>query len=250
MQKFNKVTLSLDASKAEINDITRGKGTFEKIAYATKLLKQYRVRVGITSVVSQVNLNNVPQLLKFIREELKIEEHKTTIHVSHGRGKASQIECTALQVQQFRKLYLQDYIETGIKSNASLFEPQLVRNIKRQICGVATAEIFVNDKGEVHPCHLFTDEKNLLGSLLENSLEEIMNNEKIKEKMKVDNIESCNLCKSKYLCGGGCRSSHSCYTGSIKESHEPLCDMIKRDIKNLILLQIPINPITLEKIRG
>jgi radical SAM additional 4Fe4S-binding domain len=251
MQKFDKVTLSLDASEAMINDITRGSGTFEKIVHAVRLLKQHKIRVGITSVVSKVNLANVQALLNFIREELGVEEHKTTIHVSHGRGKDSEIECTAMQVQEFRRLYLMDYIRNGLKSNTSLFEPQLVRNVQRQMCGVATAEIFVNEKGEVYPCRLFVEDKYLLGTLLENNLEDIMNNEKtnnFKEKMKVNSIESCNACKSRYLCGGGCRSSHSCYTGSIKESHEPLCDMIRQDIKSSILLQEGINPLTLERI--
>lgn len=247
--KFEKVTLSLDASNAKLNDITRGNGTFDKIIKSIKLLKKNKIRVGITSVISTVNLENVSELLRFIREDLKISEHKITIHVSHGRGKSSQIECNGMQVKEFREQYLADYVKEGLKNNASLFEPRIKRNVQRKMCGVATAEIYVNERGDVYPCRLFVADEYKLGSLKENNLSEIMNSKRtqnFKESMKVDNIKSCVKCEVKYLCGGGCRSSHACYTNSIDTSHMELCDLIKRDIKNSILLENNINPLTLE----
>ena len=252
-KKFSKVTLSLDASMAEINDITRGKGTYHKIVKAVKLLKEHGVNVGIASVVSKINLGDVPTLLSFVRDELGIAEHNTSIHVAHGRGKASQIECTSLQVKQFRELYLNDYIENDLNTNSSLFQPEIFKNIQREMCGVATAEIFVDEKGNVYPCRLLVGDQYLLGSLLEDSLEKIIADPKtqaFKDCMKVDNIESCSQCKSKYMCGGGCRSSHACYTGDISKSHAPLCEMIEREIENSILLQSNINPLTREEIQG
>lgn len=251
-RKFEKVTLSLDASNAEINDITRGKGTFDKIIKSVRLLKENSVRVGITSVVSTVNLENVSELLRFIREELDIPEHKVAIHVAHGRGKSSRIECNGMQIKEFRDKYLEDFMETGQKEkNTSLFEPKIARNVQRQMCGVASAEIYVNERGEVYPCRLFVADAYKLGNLKDNTLMEIINNEttkNFKEGMKVDSIESCSKCEVKYLCGGGCRSSHACYTDAMSLSHAPLCNLIKNDIRSSILMENNVNPITLERI--
>ncbi len=122
----------------------------------------------------------------------------------------------------------------------------------RNLCGVASREIFVDSKGVVYPCRLFEDESHVLGNVSEMPLATVLQNNKttcFKAKLCVDAIPECSACEMKNLCGGGCRSSHACYTGDVMKSYTPFCNIIKNDIRNAILLNSGYNPITLKELR-
>lgn len=252
---FDKVTVSLDASVAEINDITRGKGSFDRIVPAIKLLKKNGIDVAVTSVISKKNLENVPNLLKFVRETLGVTQHKVSLYVSHGRAKANSdtMECSYEEVIAFRRQYIEYLIKNRKPEEAiALFTPNIQKGMIRNLCGVASSEIFIDNKGFVYPCRLFETESHILGNVSETPLATVLQNKNttcFKEKLCVDSIPECNECEMKNLCGGGCRSSHSCYTEDIMKSHKPLCDIIKNDIRSAILLNSGFNPITLKALR-
>lgn len=253
---FERVTVSLDASVAEINDITRGKGSFVRIVPAIKLLKKYGIDVAVTSVISKKNLKNVPHLLQFVREELGVKHHNVSLYVSHGRAKekADIMECTYEEVIEFRSYYI-DYLIKNSKPEEliSLFSPNIQKGMIRNLCGIASSEIFIDGEGYVYPCRLFEDQTHVLGNVSGTLLTEVLQNNNttcFQAKLCVDAIADCRICKMKNLCGGGCRSSHSCYTGDVEKSYKPFCNIIKNDIKNAILLSSGFNPITLKALRG
>jgi uncharacterized protein len=69
-------------------------------------------------------------------------------------------------------------------------------------CGAGAAYLSVNTEGKLFACHrLIDDNKFLMGDLDELDMKSrshhlVMNH--------VDNIEPCNSCWARYLCGGGC----------------------------------------------
>lgn len=252
---FDRVTVSLDASVADINDITRGKGSFDRIVPSIKLLKDNKIEVAVTSVISKKNLENVPSLLKFVGETLEVTQHNVSLYVSHGRAKTNSdtMECSYEEVVAFRKQYIEYLIKNKKpEETIHLFNPNIQKGMIKNLCGVASSEIFVDSKGFVYPCRLFEDESHVLGNVSELPLATVLQNSKttcFKEKLCVDAIPECSACEMKNLCGGGCRSSHACYTGDVMKSYTPFCNIIKNDIRNAILLNSGYNPITLKELR-
>lgn len=251
---FDKITISLDASYAELNDITRGKGSFNKIVSGIRYLKSQGLNVAITSVISKVNFNNVPSLLKFVYEDLGITSHKLSLYISHGRAKdkSSIMELSYDEIILFRNMYIDFLIRTNNKTNIiSLLQPPLQQGIKRYVCGIGSSEIFVDNDGNVFPCRLFEKDQYILGNITEKHISDVINNSSTKcfqEKLCVDNITDCKNCNVRYICGGGCRSSHACYTKDINKSNISFCDVIKYDIKSSILLSMGYNPLNMKKI--
>lgn len=252
MHSFSSVTLSLDGHNAEIHEKTRGENTFEPVIAAIKLLQSEDIPIRVTTVISKTNHMYIEEILDFVKNELGINEHNISTHISHGRGKDSMIECTCDEVLDFRKKYFEYSLCNKNGEIISLIQPNVEKGRLHCMCGAGHSEIFVNYKGDVFPCRLLEDESYKLGNILEQPLQGLLDSAKMKNLdtiMNVDNIDSCRTCSYKYICGGGCRSSHACYTGSLSKSHDNLCSIIKNDLKCSIIMDCGYDPIRKNRLK-
>ena len=250
---FDRVTISLDGHVSGIHEATRGKYTFNKVVDSIKLLKKQGVNVAVTTVVSKINQEYVTQIMDFVKNDLGIEHHNMSTHISFGRGVDSKIECSQGELKRYRDTYFNHLCETTSEEIETLLRPNIKRGEYRNGCGAGCGEIFIKDNGETYPCRLFIDEKYYLGNLKENSLENIVKSkilQDIKKTFEVNQIESCRNCNYKNICGGGCRSVHAAYTGSVEKSSEVLCNMLKNEIDSAIIIQSGFNPKTRKELKS
>lgn len=244
---FDKVTISLDGHTPELHEKTRGKNTFYKVVESIKLLRKKGISVTVTTVISKVNQEFVTQIMDFVKKDLDVEYHNMSTHISFGRGADSNIECSEMEVKQYRDTYFQYLCESNSEKIETLLRPNIRKGEYRIGCGAGCGEIFIKDNGEVYPCRLLNNEKYYLGNLNQTTLKDIVISKRlqdIKRSFDVNQIESCSHCDYKYICGGGCRSVHSAYTGSPQKSSDTLCNMLKNEIDCAIVIQNGFNPIT------
>lgn len=245
---FNKgITISLDAHLAEINDKTRGKGVFDKVIKSIKLLRHEGLDVRVTTVISKTNNKYINEIMDYVHDELDIKNHNMSTHISMGRGAEGCIECSTEEVLQYRKEYFNRISENSRDELVSFIRPNIMQGHIRHCCGAGIGELFVRDNGDVYPCRLLTSDDKLMGNLETQSLTEILEGtviKKLRQEFNVENIEGCMECSHKNLCGGGCRSSHSAYTGSQMVSADNLCTILKYELDSAIIMDCGYHPIT------
>ena len=243
---FDYVKMSLDSSEPEINDSTRGLGTFKKVINAVKLLKSIDIDIRLASVITKRNMEYMEELVNFMEKELDVKNHNISTHISQGRGKVDNLECSCDEVLEFRRKYINAKLSSkNIKNMTSLLQPMIKRHVARKHCGAGVKEIYINSKGEVFPCRLMYENEHCLGNLFEIKLKEILKTKKLKDiqnMVYVENITTCKGCEIKYICGGGCRHTHSCYTGSLTETNSDLCKILKNEIEDMLWIDSNINP--------
>lgn len=249
---FDKVIISLDGHIPELHERTRGKNTFYKVIESIRLLRKIGVNVTVTTVISKVNQEFVTQIMDFVKNDLNVEFHNMSTHISFGRGIDSEIECSEEEVRKYRNIYFDYLCKTDNKEIETLLRPNIRKGEHRISCGAGCAEIFVKDNGDVYPCRLLNNKDYYLGNLNESSLNDMVMSrtlQDIKESFDVNKLKSCCQCEYKNICGGGCRSVHAAYTGNAQKSYDMLCNILKNEIDCAIIIQNGFNPITRKEIK-
>ncbi len=249
---FEKVTISLDGHTKETHEKTRGENTFYKVVEAIKLLREQDINVCVTTVISKVNQEYIVEIMDFVKDKLDVKSHNMSIHISFGKGIDSGIECSEEEVKKYRDTYFNYLCETECGNIETFLRPSIKKGEYRTGCGAGCSEIFVKDSGDVFPCRLLNDSKYYLGNLTNLTLSEIVKSkelETIKDSFNTTQIKSCSECSYKNICGGGCRSVHSSYTGSTQKSSKILCNMLKNEIDSAIIIQNGFNPMTKKEIK-
>jgi uncharacterized protein len=74
-------------------------------------------------------------------------------------------------------------------------------------CGIGQ-NLFVEPSGESFPCYAYHQTHTLLGNVIENGLNSILESERFKDlsRHSVDTNYKCRRCEYRYLCGGACRA--------------------------------------------
>lgn len=67
IKKANMIQLSLDGPE-DTNDITRGKGVYDKVLEAVKICKDEHMQVSLTTVISKYNISSMPYMLDLAKK--------------------------------------------------------------------------------------------------------------------------------------------------------------------------------------
>lgn len=93
----------------------------------------------------------------------------------------------------------------------------------REGCGFGKHGISVAYNGDIYPCHMLHCAECKMGNICEQSITDIMKKPNFDTKcITLDEIEECNICEYKYLCGGACRGRAYLFTGDIRK-RDPYC---------------------------
>lgn len=245
------ITISLDGHIAEINDKTRGLGSYNKIIKGIKLLNKAGIEVRITTVISKTNKDYIKEIMEFVKNDLGVSKHNMSTHISMGRGAEENLECSTEEVLRYREEYFTEICRRSRQEMISFLRPNLKQGQLRNCCGAGCTELFVKDNGEVYPCRLLVDTSFYLGNIKENLLDSILESKKIvdlRNNFNVNRIAVCKHCLYKNLCGGGCRSTHSAYTGDLYTSDTNLCKILKSELDSAIMIDCGYEPITRRKL--
>jgi MoaA/NifB/PqqE/SkfB family radical SAM enzyme len=81
---ISSVQVSLDGSKAEIHDVLRGSGTFERVINAIKSLKEYSIVTYISFAATKLNVSDFPNVVE-LADKLGVISVRTMFYVPESR---------------------------------------------------------------------------------------------------------------------------------------------------------------------
>jgi len=254
------VGISLDGLQIE-NDSTRknscGGGTFKDIVKALKLIKKYQNEVSCLTVVTNINLNNLPKILDFFNDvgindigflPLYEEPRTRTIKremvpdmksLANNQKKLFDKWLTLLKKKKYKNLNISTFqilIWNLLSSNG-------INKKFRVNCGVGVNSLFVESDGSVWGCGAFSYANELkLGDLNRDTLEDIQNKSNYKKFQEriTSNTEKCKDCALQFVCKGGCVANGYRQKGDVFDT-DIWCDYWKGIIK-YILLKVYENP--------
>lgn len=211
------VQVSLDGSIAGINDWNRGKGSFDKTIHGVNLLQRFEIPFRFAYVINKQNVGDVGSMVEFAHELGAREVAFGKVKIA-GRAKAHEreaypdpFEMTSAYHALYRKeIELRDADFTiRCKHNQGLIKG-LGTRVGCLPCGAGRTFIQVSHNGDIVPCSLLSNVTEFyLGNVRKDRLQDVWENAPVFRFFRnttADDIEVCQYCAAKNLCGGGCRA--------------------------------------------
>lgn len=223
--------VSLDGTE-EINDLLRGKGSFKKALKGIRILMERGHRPVVATVVTKINLENIPELTSFLGDIGISHHHLLFLHLK-GRALNKEFEPDPSEIFPF----IDKAIEIGkekevIVDNYEAFSSRLVepQGMKKDLCHAGVEMITIGPEGELYPCpSMVGEEEFVFGNVRQKNLKELWENNPHLEKIRRISVASCKKCAScafRFYCGGGCLAFKHQYGGDYS-SEDPYCDVYK-----------------------
>ncbi len=206
------VQVSLEGSKAEINDEIRGKGSFIKAINGVKLLIKHRVHNILSMVVHSTNIGDVEQFflmgkrlgvneVRFINLK-KMGSAKCNLLPIHRSELIVAIQKLFDKYEYAQKMLTRDYL--------TIMKKTCIQSNKLSYCGTGLKTVLIDSDGSIYPCPNHCSPKFNCGNINKDSFKDIWLNSPILKKIQATyNINSindeCPKCIVKYWCKGGCR---------------------------------------------
>ena len=231
------MSISLDGINPETNDMTRGKGSFEKTFKTINLIKGLGIPLRIITVLSDNNYDEIPKLAKTIHEEMGLGFRLLPNIIEYGRGVEANEEhgITYNRIQKLMDNFYYDFLRKHaddtnltIEMNMALIPIDIYRH---SFCPWGKAMLGVGYSGNVALCHVASDNDMFIFDNVKNTkISEIWkNNEKLLRFVNIDpdNLKGvCGNCLARSLCRGGCRLyAMSKYLGDF-EAPDPDCQKV------------------------
>ncbi len=242
LSKYNKlrIQVSLEGSRPEINDVIRGKGTFELALRGIKNLIREGSTVFLSCTILRPNLNDYIDFIH-LASDLGVQRIRLGIPTRAGRllqhpelvPNDEELVNYYIAVRNFIKNST-NYIRIG---ELESYVNRIAGNYKFTRCA-GDKSFHISSKGVVSPC------TNLIDSVFDedeenvykHSLFDIYKNARIFNFFRetvVDKIKICRNCPLKYICGGGCRGlAYQVYQDIL--SPDPNCTLHKELLLKLM----------------
>lgn len=220
---IERIAVSIDGYNQENPTFIRDEGIFDKVVGTIKLIKELGLDVVMLPTLHSKNIDNVTKYDE-LSKELGVEISFSVMTCSN------ELEEYMPDDKQLVKLSkcingTSDYFNM---SERSLEEYQVKA---RKNCGAGTYIISVASNGDIYPCHMMHDSRVKMGNVKETPLKDILNN--YKPLPKVEDMENCNGCNYKNVCGGGCRARAFLVKDNFNTS-DPYCTMYKSFYKDYV----------------
>jgi uncharacterized protein len=229
------IQVSLDGDK-DLHDIYRktisGEGTYEVVIRNMKKLLNQGIKVLPMLTATNVNVNNLNEILLNIIKELNIDEFAVNILITDS------FKVDEKYAEILANEMLKSYELFGMRANDHAFVDLYMKiigkdkTISRNNCG-STRKITVFPSGEVYSCQAL--EKlaiNKMGSLTEDFINNP--NWKLWYNRNRFNNETCLDCEVVASCGGGCATGSYNHNKSIYDIDYNQCNYTKKLFKELI----------------
>jgi len=228
---FGTVTVSLDGGTAETHERTRGKGTFAKTVNALRMLNDEGVRPIINHVVTQENVDLVPDLAELL-SDIDVARVRVMQHSNLGRGVTDSDHFGWAEYKRLHKFTWTDPRAHNLLPDGPTGTASCQTKIN---CGLGGTEIYVNSLGNVYPCKLVTEQEHLAGNLRRTPLRDIFASPMLADLRSNavfagDNLTDCRKCYIRGACAGGCRAYHMAESGSLKRNSRALCRMLRHQM--------------------
>lgn len=234
---FDRVTVSLDHGIPEHHDHFRGAGSWRRAADAIDLLIGAGVQVDVNSVITQLGVADVKELLRFLRRR-PIGEHRIVPQYPMGRGAGTRDD----ELTPEQLLDLEDDLHAASEALEAEGAPEgghacaaegaaAGKGVRRSHCGAGRSEVSVDPEGWVYPCRLLQYDRNRTANVREQRLAEIFTSDPRLVPIQapfVGRLQPCSTCIIRNQCGGGCRGIHASFTGDWATAAPLFCAQLRR----------------------
>ena len=233
---FNNVTVSLDHGLPVHHDCNRGVGSWAKAVAGIDLLLDAGVPVDVNSVLSHYGLQDIEQLVSFIRER-PLGDHRIVPQFPMGRGRGARARRGEITEEEL--LALNDRLEAARRSARESDAQTRIspegsygqKMARRNHCGAGLSEVSVDPQGWVYPCKLLQYPEFRTDNVRDRSLADIVARHPVLKRARAsvtDTLEPCRTCIIKNHCGGGCRGIHFSFTHDYIKAHPLFCAYLRR----------------------
>ncbi len=198
--------ISLDGATASVNDAIRGRGTFDRIVKAIRLvaprLHTSKTVLRIAMTITPVSATDIEDNLGALIDDLHLTtNYKISIGSINRLGRAGM----SADVSSSREhmLALQARVIHTLARQGLYSLPTFSNNLYQRNCGLGGAVTVAAD-GSIYPCTI--TEQPRLGNVRQRDARSLMKS--VKDFLltsNVDNVKGCSTCDIRYLCGGTCR---------------------------------------------
>lgn len=250
-ENFNVVQIALDGVNKETHEISRGKGTFDRVLKSIELLKSALDnskldQAFISMTVFEENKAEVSEMIRFANSKNCNMSFFNVLPVGRA-NKSSSLHW--LTPDEYGQIVIDAYkifseianenLSKGKRTNfyvkpSNMKYSSIYTTEPRQNCGLGIRELSISADGTVYPCRGLHFPKLSVGNIKDSELHALY--EKSVERfwdISVDTNPACRGCDLKYFCGGGCRV-YSYLNGELN-GKDPNCKFYEASIYSAML---------------
>jgi uncharacterized protein len=254
------VGLSLDGPR-EIHNFYRkdysGKGTFNEVMAAARLMERERVEFNILSTIGEETAKYPEKIYRFlISSGFHYLQFIPAVDRKSGRMKKS-FSITPETYGEF----LCRLFDVWWNNGQPIASVRFFDNIMEILLGLEPGAcsfkkrggeyLVVEHNGDVYPCDFFVDPAFRMGNLLETPFAELVR--RVKEnfgKLKEEPVEECSRCPWNFICNNGCLWFRWVKNGNLHDN-DYLCPAYKKFFPHAIdRLRILAKRISMERINS
>ena len=224
-KKFRRIQVSLEGSCAEKHDFIRGKGDFDRVIRAIKLLKNNGFTVAVMTTVTRNNINDIDNLVKLL-VDLNVDFLAFERFVPEGQG--LEIQDLALSTEEIKECFekIADLSRKVKKPKILTYRALYILCAKEgetemgAMCSAGISSLAIMPNGDLYPCSRLPIK---VGTVLKDGIvnvwfsSEVLWNLRNSSKVK----GKCKNCENFVICRG-CRSIAYAKTGDYMEE-DPQC---------------------------
>lgn len=220
---INDIAVSIDGYDDENPTFIRDNGIFNNVIGTIKLIRDLGLKVVILPTLHNKNIDNMTKYCD-LAKKLRVSISFSLMTCSNDLEEYIPTEAQLLRLSSCFD-GSSDYFDMKEKS----IEEYNV--IARKNCGAGKSIISVAADGNIYPCHMMHSEETVLGNIKEIPLVDILKSSKPLPEVK--NMNKCNKCNYKDICGGGCRARAFLVKNNLNDP-DPYCSMYENFYKGFV----------------
>ena len=213
---LTQVQISLDSYKKEIHEKYRTEGSFDRAIETAKLFKKYGFIVGVDTVVTNDNLDDLEKFMDFLEESgfdgltiIKLKQGHLDLETFKKQVPDYNKYAEVIDKVCWRKGNLEITIDCSSVANlCKTLTLEEQNKIHSAGCPAGHSLISIAPNGDLFPCAALTNEKYKIGNILTDDLEKVWNESPLLKNLRgiKNKIEGkCKTCPKLDVCRGGCR---------------------------------------------
>jgi SynChlorMet cassette radical SAM/SPASM protein ScmE len=247
-RRLTSIQVSIDGSRAEIHDKSRGAGSFEKALRGLRLLKEAGFPVTVRVTVNRYNVEDLDNIARLLLDDVGLSGFGTNDAMPMGSGCDNQKDIVLTAQQQVLAMKtlarLQRHYNGRITATAgplakwhSYREMEKARKTGAKslrwkmgyltACGCVFNKLSVHPDGIITPCNMLT--KLTLGHINRETLTDIWKGHPVLKALKdrrgipMTSVPGCEDCEWAAFCNGSCPGLAYEMTGDVNRANPHDC---------------------------